>query len=291
MLAAAIAATAFCGRAGAQAPGLDAISKLIEGLPSKVNPAPATTTAKDLVRQIATTSEWWTSRIPPRRPGGWVTYHDAGNIKLRLLNVTFGAEIKDPPIEDASEVYRFSNCLDARTIHKELSVKKDSVVGATVTNSITTEQELKFDIGTNPQVASFLNVNLSLAQKITVNLTTVQNKQETASVSETWTEDMHIKSEFLFIVLAKRTFQIRYLPFEADVVIDADVYLEWFNPAGDTATAHQKRWRPLTMFAPSAADRTKKIKGKIYSGATSIRDIVYTGKSLDPKIDAVCKVE
>jgi hypothetical protein len=66
-------------------------------------------------------------------------------IKLKMLNVTFGAEVKDPTLEDATEIYRFSNCLEERTIHKELSVKKESVVGASVTNS-TSEQELKFDM-------------------------------------------------------------------------------------------------------------------------------------------------
>jgi hypothetical protein len=119
----------------------------------------------------------------------------------------------------------------------------------------------------------------------------VKTTQATSATSETWTEDIHLKKEFLTVILAKKFFEVRNLPFEATVLIDSEVQVDFFTPQADTATHRQTGWRPLTIFAPSPSQRTRKIKGKIYSGSTKIADIVYTGKPIDPSVDPICKIQ
>jgi hypothetical protein len=232
---------------------------------AKVGPTKQFPTARELVRSIATNSNWWRERIPPQRPGGWVNFYDTRNIRTTLVNLTVGSAHKDKPVEESEEVYRVFNCTgQERSIDQELTIRTQSVVGATISSSFTQENELNFNIGTNPNVATFLAANVTLGSKVTINLTSQQSKQETDERERKWRETRSVPAYTLLVILAQKSFGFSYLPFEANVLIDAEVYLEWFNPEGAFATRNQKRWRPLTLFAPTPNNRMKKVKGTIY---------------------------
>ena len=238
---------------------------------------------RDIILELAHNSPWWKER--EKIPGWWAKIHDFRNITTTVLSISVGQPTPGLPVSSKSEVYRVINCTSVdRSEHVKYTVTVQNTVSATVTNSFTSENNLDFNIGTNQQIATFLGTNLQLGKKITVNLTSQDSKTETSNEELTYEEDRPVPKMTRLALNVKKVTSASSLPFATRVLIDGEVYIEWFRPGAASGSQHVIGWRSITkLFRPAEEARTREVNGIVTNGRSDVTDKTFIEKKLKTK--------
>lgn len=230
-------------------------------------------TAEEVLADVVKHSPWWLDKAAI--PGWWGEIRDFRNVKTKLGDIQTGP-LHDSPIKSDFENYSVKNCTPLDRPRKiVIDELLDHSVSAQMVKSITTEDSLSLNLGTNPSIASFLQANISIGSKITVNMTSTHTYVEHDQQIKHEEEERVVSKMSKLIARVDKRLYTRNLRFTAPAVLDAEVLLESYNPNGASGTAHQKRWLKLSIFEKDESKKTTVLEGLVTSGRMSMTTIEY----------------
>jgi hypothetical protein len=82
----------------------------------------------------------------------------------------------------------------------------------------------------------------------------------------------------------KKSLSTSSLPFTAQLLIDGEVYIEWFRPDAASPSQHVIGWRPIVrLFGLTEEARTRQIDGLVTNGRSDVTDKAYVKEKLKRK--------